>query len=163
MHRPTPQRGKHTKIFKTRNKTRGISARIGRTFKETAAIFGKTTETCEQTVRIFDKTKGPFVMTGNNYSMMNTLGPAPNNSNRTGKISVTTVKISKAIVGMYEPIARTGNEIVMISKPIDGICTRIDRPFKETVRIGEPTSMSPVAARNIGQAIVNRARFAIRQ
>ena len=100
MHRTTHQRGKHAKISKTRNKTRGISARIGRTFKETAAIFGKTTETCEQTVRIFDKTKGPFVMTGNNYSMMNTLEPALDNFNRTGNRCGTTGKISKAIVGM---------------------------------------------------------------
>jgi hypothetical protein len=86
------------KIVKTCDKTGGMSARIGRTFKETAAIFGKTTETCEQTVRICGRTRGPFVRTGNNCSVMNTLGPAPDNSNMTGKMSVTTVKISKAIV-----------------------------------------------------------------
>jgi hypothetical protein len=100
MHRPTHQRGKHAKISKTRNETRGISARIGRTFKETATIFGKTTETCEQTVRIFDKTRGPCAMTGNNCSRMNALGPALDNSNRTGNRCGTTVKISKAIVGI---------------------------------------------------------------
>jgi len=98
MHRPAPRTGIHAKIVKTCNKTGGMSARIGRTFKETAAIFGKTTKTFEQTVRIFDKVGGPFVMTGNNCSMMNTLGQAPDNSSRTGKMSVTTVKISKAIV-----------------------------------------------------------------
>jgi hypothetical protein len=64
---------------------------------------------------------------------------------------------------MYEAIARIGNEIVMISKPIDVIGIRIGRTFKETVRIGEPISKSPVAALNIGQATVDRARFAIRE
>ncbi len=47
---------------------------------------------------------------------VNTLGPAPDNSNRTGKIPGATVKISKAIVGIYEEIARTGEEIGMISE-----------------------------------------------
>lgn len=163
MHRPAPQRGNHAKIAKTRDKTGGMSARIGRTFKEIAAIFGKTTETCEQTVRICDKTRGPSVRTGNNCNVMNTLGPAPDNSNRTDNRCGTTVKISTVIVGIYEPIARTGKEIVMISKPIDGIGIRIDRTFKETVRIGEPISKSPVAALNTGQATVDRARFAIRE
>ena len=102
------------------------------------------------------KTKGPFVRAGNKCSVMNTLGPAPDNSNRTGKIPVATVKISGAI-------ARIGNEIVMISKPIDGIGIRIGRIFKETVRIDEPTSKRSVAALNIGQATVDRARFAIRE
>jgi hypothetical protein len=100
MHKPAPWTEGQAKVVKTCDKTGGISARIGRTFKETAAMFGKTTETCEQTVRIFDKTRGAFVRTGNNCSMMNTLGPAPDNSNRTGKISGTTVKMSKAIVGI---------------------------------------------------------------
>jgi hypothetical protein len=109
----------HRRASRTR-----ISATI---VKETAAIFGRTTETCEQTVRICDKTRGAFVMTGNNSSMMNTLGPAPDNSNRTGKIPGTTVKISKAIVGIYEAIARTGEEIGMISEEIDRIGIRIVR------------------------------------
>jgi hypothetical protein len=163
MHRPVPRTGIPAKIIKICDKTGGMSARIGRTFKGTAAIFGKTTETCEQTVRICDKTRGPCVMTGNNCSMMNTLEPAPDNFNRTGNRCGTTVKISKVIVGMYEPIARTGKEIVMISEPIDGIGIRIGRTFKETVRISEPISMSPVAALNIGQPTVDKPRFATRK
>jgi hypothetical protein len=51
---------------------------------------------------------------------VNTLGPAPDNSNRTGKIPGTTVKISKAI-------AKTGEEIGMISEQIDRIGIRIGR------------------------------------
>ena len=129
MHRPAPRTGIPAKIIKICDKTGGMSARIGRTFRETAAIFGKTTETCEQAVRICDKTRGPSVTTGNNCSVMNTLWPAPDNSNRTGK------------------------EIVMISKPIDGI----------GIRISVPISKSPVAALNTGQATVDRARFAIRE
>ena len=58
---------------------------------------------------------------------VNTLGPAPDNSNRTGKIPGTTVKIFKAIVGIYEAIARTGEEIGMISEQIDRIGIRIGR------------------------------------
>ncbi len=142
MHRRASRTRISAKIVKTCDKTGGIAAKIGRTFKGTAAIFGKTTETCEQTVRMCGKTRGPFVRAGNNCSVMNTLGPAPDNSNRTGKIPVTTV---------------------MISKPIDVIGIRIGRTFKETVRIGEPTSKRSVAALNIGQATVDRARFAIRE
>src|SRR6266705_2940526 len=142
MHRLASRTRISAKIVKTCDKTGGIAAKIGRTFKGTAAIFGKTTETCEQTVRMCGKTRGPFVRAGNNCSVMNTLGPAPDNSNRTGKIPVTTV---------------------MISKPIDLIGIRIGRTFMETVRIGEPTSKRSVAALNIGQATVDRARFAIRE
>jgi hypothetical protein len=142
MHRRASRTRISAKIVKTCDKTGGIAAKIGRTFKGTAAIFGKTTETCEQTVRMCGKTRGPFVRAGNNCSVMNTLGPAPDNSNRTGKIPVTTV---------------------MISKTIDVIGIRIGRTFKETVRIGEPTSKRSVAALNIGQATVDRARFVIRE
>jgi len=163
MHRRASRTRISAKIVKTCDKTGGIAAKIGRTFKGTAANFGKATETCEQTVRMCGKTKGPFVRAGNKCSVINTLGPAPDNSNRTGKIPVATVKISRGIVGMYEAIARIGNEIVMISKPIDGIGIRIGRTFKETVRIGEPTSKRSVAALNIGQVTVDRARFAIRE
>jgi len=99
MPRRAPWTEGQAKVVKTCNKTGGISARIGRTVKETAAIFGKTTEIFEPIVRICDETRGGFVMTGNNCSMMNTLGPAQDIYKRTGKISVTTVKISKAIVG----------------------------------------------------------------
>jgi hypothetical protein len=152
-----------TEIAKICDKTGEISARIGRTFKETAAIFGKTTETCEQTVRICGKTRGPCVMTASKCGRMNTLEPALDNSNRTGNRCGTTVKISRAIVGMYEPIARTGEAIVRISEKTGGIGIRIGRTFKETVRIGEPISMSPVVARNNGQAIVDKPRFATRK
>jgi hypothetical protein len=100
MHRRASRTRISAKIVKTCDKTGGIAAKIGRTVMGTAAIFGKTTETCEQTVRICGKTRGPFVRTGNNCSVMNALGPTPDNYNRTGKIPVTTVKISKAIVGM---------------------------------------------------------------
>lgn len=127
MHRPAPRRGNHTKIVKTCDKTGGICVRIGRTLKGTAAIFGTTTETCKQTVRICGKTRGPFVMTGNNCSMMNMLGRTPATSNRTGRMSVTTVKTSKAIVGMSEPITKAGKETVTVSGQIDGACLRIGR------------------------------------
>jgi hypothetical protein len=88
------------KIIKICDKTSGMSVWISRTFKEIAAIFGKTTERCEQTVRICNKTRGPCGTTGNNCSVMNTLGPAPDNFNRTGNRCGTTVEISKAIVGI---------------------------------------------------------------
>ena len=127
MPRPAPWTEGQAKIVKTCGKTGGTSARIGRTVKEIAAIFGKTTETSAPTVRICDKTSGAFVMTGNSCSMMNALGPAPDNSNRTGNRCGTTVEMSKAIVGMYEAIARTGEAIGMISEEIDRTCIRIGR------------------------------------
>ena len=163
MHRPPPRTGIPAKIVKICDKTDGISARIGRTFKETAAIFGKTTATCEQTVRICNKTRGPCVMTASNCGRMNMLGPALDNSNRTGNRCGTTVKISTAIVGIYEAIARTGVAIVRISEKTDGIGIRIGRTSIETVRIVEPTSKGSVAARNIGQATVDKPRFATRK
>jgi hypothetical protein len=155
--------GIQAKIVKICDKTGEISARIGRTFKETAAIFGKTTATCEQTVRICGKTRGPCAMTASNCGRMNRLEPALDNSSRTGNRCGTTVRISTAIVGIYEPIARTGEAIVRISKPIDVIGIRIGRTFMEIVRIGKPISMRPVAARNNGQAIVDRTRFVTRE
>jgi hypothetical protein len=127
MPRLAPWAESQARIVKTCGKTGGISARIGRTVKEIVAIFGKTTEIFETTVRICDKTSGVYVMTGNNCSMMNALGPAPDNSNRTGNRCATTVKISGAIVGISEGIARTGEAIGMISEEIDGICVRIGR------------------------------------
>jgi hypothetical protein len=127
MPRPALWTEGQAKIVKTCGKTGGISARIGRTVKEIVAIFGKTTETFEPTVRICDKTSGVYVMTGSNCSMTNALGPAPDNSNRTGNRCGTTVKISRAIVGISEGIARTGEAIGMISEEIDGICVRIGR------------------------------------
>lgn len=123
----SPLDGAQAKIVKTCGKTGGISARIDRTVKEIVAIFGKTTKTFGPTVRICDKTSGVYVMTGNNCSRMNALGPAPDNSNRTGNRCGTTVKISRAIVGISEGIARTGEAIGMISGEIDGICVRIGR------------------------------------
>ena len=113
MPRPAPWTEGQAKVAKTCDKTHGISARIGRIVKEIAMIFGKTTETCAPTVRISDKTKVSFVMTGNNCSMMDVLGRAPDNSNRTDNRCGTTVKMSKAIG--------------MISEEIDRICIRIGR------------------------------------
>ena len=99
MHRQAPQRGSHAKIVKTCDKTGGICIRIGGTF--------------EQTVRICGKTREPFVMTGNNCSVTNILERAPANSNRTSRMSVTTVETSK--------------EIATIFGQIDGTCIRIGR------------------------------------
>jgi len=127
MPRPAPWTEGQAKVSKTWDQTGGISARIGRIVKEIATNFGKTTETCAPTVRICDKTNVSFVMTGNNCSMMDVLGRAPDNSNRTGNRCGTTVKISRAIVGISEGIARTGEAIGMISEEIDGICVRIGR------------------------------------
>jgi hypothetical protein len=149
MHRPPSRTGSLAKIVKICDKTDGISARIGRTFKEPAAIFGKPTETCEQTVRLCGRTRGPFVRTGNNYSMMNVLEPTSDYSYRTDNRCGTTVKTSKAIVRISKPIDRTG--------------IRIGRTIKETVRIGEPISKISVAATNNRQATVDRVRFAIRE
>jgi hypothetical protein len=127
MPRAAPWTEGPAQIVKTCDKTGGISARIGRTFIGTTAIFGKTTETFEPTVRICDKMSGAFVMTGNSCSMMNALGPAPDNSNRTGNRCGATVTMSKAIIGIYEAIAGTGAAIGMISEEIDRICIRIGR------------------------------------
>ena len=83
--------------------------------------FGKTIATSELIVRICGKTKEPSVMTGNECDRMNTPGRVPDNCNRIGKISGMTVKICEAIAVMYEPIARTGVGIGMISERIDRI------------------------------------------
>ena len=127
MPRPAPWTEGQAKVIKTCDKTGGISARIGRIVKAIATIFGKTTATCAPTVRICDKTKVSFVMTGNNCSMMDVLGRVPDNSNRTGNRCGTTVTMSKAIIGIYGAIARTGEATGMISEEIDRTCIRIDR------------------------------------
>jgi hypothetical protein len=125
MPRPAPWTEGQAKVSKTWDQTGGISARIGRIVKEIATNFGKTTETCAPTVRICDKTKVSFVMTGNNCSMMDVLGRAPDNSNRTGNRCGTTVRMSRAIVGMYGVIAKTIEATYRISEATDRTDIRI--------------------------------------
>jgi len=127
MPRPAPRTEGQAKVAKTCEKMDGISARIGRIVKETAAIFGKTTETCAPTVRICDMTSGVFVRTGNNCSMMDALGRAPDNSSRTGNRCGTTVTMSRATIGIYGAIARTGEATGLISEAIDRTGIRIGR------------------------------------
>jgi len=132
MPRTAPWKGIQARIVKIRDKTDGICARIGRTFVETAgicaeigAISGKTTETFGLTVRTFGKTKERFVMTGNNCKKMNAQEPTRDSCSKIGKTSSTIVKMCEAIVGISEPTAKTGVEIVVISEGIAGICAKI--------------------------------------
>lgn len=156
MHRWTPRTGIPAKTVTICDKIGGISARIGRTFKETVPIAGRTTEICEQTVRRCGRT-------ASNSSRMNILEPARDNSNRTGNRCGTTVTIFRAIVGISEPIARTGEVTGRISEEIDRIGIRIGRTCAPTGSIKEQTGKGSVAGINNGQATVDRARFAIRQ
>ena len=87
----------------------------------------QTTETCAPTVRICDTTSGVFVRTGNNCSMMDALGRAPDNSSRTGNRCGTTVTMSRATIGIYGAIARTGEATGLISEAIDRTGIRIGR------------------------------------
>ena len=98
--------------------TAGICVEIG-------AISGKTTETFGLTVRIFGKMTERFVMTGNNCNRMNAQEPTPDSCSRIGKTSSTIVKMCEAIVGISEPTAKTGVEIVSISERIAGIRAKI--------------------------------------
>jgi len=128
------RRQRPTKIVKTCERIDVSSDRTVRTSAATVATCGtiaatsaKITETCEQTVRICGKTKGPCVMTDNDCGRMSCPGPVPGNCSRTGNSCGTTVKISKTIVGSYEPTARTGEAIGRVSEKIDGRCTGIDK------------------------------------
>jgi len=108
-------------------KTGAIYGRIVRSFVETSVICGKTTETFGPTDRIFVQMKVPCGKGGNSCNRMSTLGPVPPSSNRIGRISVRTDKVFKAIVRIYELIAKTGEEIVGMFEPIAGIYIRIGR------------------------------------
>jgi hypothetical protein len=130
---------------------------MGRIFVETAAICGKTIETFGPTVRIFGKMTVPCDKDGNSCSRMSTPGPVPHSSNRIGRISVTTDKIAKAIVEIYELIAKTGEEIVRMFEPITGICNRIvkidgqtARMFKATIHNGQVTGGSAFGSSSDG-------------